>query len=64
MTRYLLTYRLPSGEVQRSMHTYLDRAQAEWDAVQKRGFAALRIVDMEPLQPPAFSPDASLRRSR
>ncbi len=56
MTRYLLTYKTPAGEVMRSMHMFLDRAQLEADAVQKRGDHFLRITDMEPGLPPAYSP--------
>jgi hypothetical protein len=62
VTRYLVTYRLPSGEVCSSGHVFLDRAQGEADAVQKRGWTFLRIADIEPLKAADYSPGHKLRR--
>lgn len=62
MTRYIVTYRKPSGEVCSTGHTFIDRAQMEADEITKRGWHFLRIVDMEPLKPPTYTPDRRLAR--
>mgnify|MGYP007012794059 CR=1 FL=1 len=62
MTRYIVHYRTKAGEVMQSGHVYLDRAQAEADAVQQRGCTFLRIADIEPLKPADYSPGHKLRR--
>lgn len=61
MTRYVVHYRTPAGEVIQSGHVFLDRAQHEAEAVQSRGNTFLRIVDTTPLKAPDYSPGHRMR---